>query len=280
MPRPNDRDEILEAFREGREAIDAIGLRRTYVYLRTRVWYTGVAAPWTPSTVLGRGYPVDTVEQVLPTPRVRSVSSHLIASSGGRFQSGDIRVDKITPRAEPATGSKLWPFTASPVQAGEERHVLLLERAGTAWHHREGTDRLLTPAPFNETTAVAHANALRAAYAAHWSDRWAHATADTTAAPGVAATAWASARALANALRAAWVAHRADLVRHHVADPYAVTAAVATDDQTTLVLLHDLHRVFNAHVAHGAFSECEVVEAHADRAFSHEVIVRPTRRTP
>ena len=102
MPQPNDRDDVLEAFREGREAIDEFGLRRTYVYTRTRRWYAGTAGAWTPSGVRGRGYPVDTEVQVLPTPRVRDVSAQFVVASAGRYREGDLRIDKITPKNEPS----------------------------------------------------------------------------------------------------------------------------------------------------------------------------------
>lgn len=283
MPAPNDRDDVLEAFREGREAIDEFGLRRQYVYVRTRRWYTGSAGAWAPSGARGKGYPVDTEVQVLPTPRVRYVSMSFLVASAGRYHEGDLRIDKVTPRNEPGTGIELWQFDQPVTDASSERHVMLVERGGTPWHRREGTDRLLTPGPYNAATAVTCANALRVAFAAHWSDPYAHTAPGSSApAPGVAATDTASAITLAGLLRAAWVSHRADLSLHVEADTYAVSAPApgAGDVQALLVLLHDLLRVFNLHVAHGPVSECEVVESRADRAFTHTVIVRPTRRTP
>jgi hypothetical protein len=279
----NDRDDVLDAFREGRQAIDDFGLRRVEVYLRTRRWCGGASPPWSASTQRGAGYPVDEETRLTPAPRVRDLALALMVSSGGRYQAGDIKVDKITPLGVPGTGVELWPFT-QPTTGGptgnDERHVLLVRRTGTPWHVREGTERLLAPAPLTEAQAVQVANALRAAYPGHWSDVPAHLAADATLAPGVAATGWASALTLANVLRASWSAHRADLALHPVADALPLTAPAASDPQSTLVLLHDLLRVFNAHVAPGPVSECTVVEAHGDRAFSLSLIVRPTRRTP
>lgn len=283
MPAPNDRDDVLEAIREGREAIDEFGLRRTYVYTRTRRWYTGSAGAWAPSGVRGRGFPVDTEVQVLPTPRVRQVSVQYIVASAGRYRDGDIVIDKVTPKNEPTTGTELHLFDRPVADPSTERHVMLVERGGTPWHLREGTARLLTPGPYDVPTAVTCANALRAAYPAHWSDPYAHtAPGDPAAAPGVPATDLVSAITLAGLLRTAWVAHRANVVLHPEADPYPVTAPApgAGDAQALLVLLHDLLRVFNAHVASGRVSECEVLEARADRPFTHTVVVRPTRRTP
>lgn len=275
-----ERDAILEAFREGRQAIDDFGLRRTYVYVRTRRWYTGTTPPWAPSSGAGVGLPVDTTTQILPTPRVRSLSERFIAGSGGRFASGDLRIDKITPRHEPSTGTELWPFTRATTARGEERHVLLVDRDGTPWHLREGGDRVLTPGPFDVATAVACVNALRAAYATHFADTEAHAVADATALPGTDATTQGEAITLANALRAAWGTHRTNLAAHPEADASPVLAPVAATAQSLLELAHDLLRVFNEHVARGEVKECTVVQAHADRAFTLELIVRPTRRTP
>lgn len=282
MPAPNDRDEVLDAFREGRQAIDDFGLRRTLVFTRSRVWYSGTGGAWAPSGARGRGFPVDVEVQALPTPRVRPMSVQYVMASAGRYREGDIVVDKVTPKAEPTTGMELHLFTRPVTDASTERHVVLVERGGTPWHVREGTARLLTSGPYDVPTAVTCANALRAAYAAHWSDAYAHTAADLAPAPGVAATDLATAVTLAGALRAAWVAHRANVALHPEADAYPVTAPApgVGDAQALLVLLHDLLRVFNAHVAPGQVSECEVIEARADRAFSHTVMVRPTRRVP
>lgn len=278
-----DRDDILEAFADGRTAIDELGLRRTLVYLRTRRWYSGTTLPWSASA-LGVGFPVDEELQVLPTPRVRSVNVALVVASAGRFQVGDVKVSKITPRNDTLNvGIELWRFT-KPVAApaSEERHVLLLARGGTEWHVREGSERLLTPGPYNLASAIVCVNALVGAYAAHLGDDEAHTAADDRSLPSATATDLATAIAQANALRAVWVAHRADLELHPAVDPYALAAPTAGsgDGQALLVLLHALVRAFNAHVAPGDVSECVVVEAHDDKAFEHEVVVRPTRRTP
>lgn len=280
MPAPDERDEVLEAFREGRAAIEEFGLRRHRVYTRRRRWYAGTGGIWTPSGARGKGYPVDVETEISPAPKVRDLSVQMMVLSGGRFQMGDIKVDKITPRNEPSTGVELWPFTEATPMRDEERHVMIVERSGTPWHVREGTARLLVSGPYDQASAVVCANALRTAYPLHWSDQYAHAVGDTDPAPGVVATNFATARTLANALRTAWLAHRDDLTQHPAEDAYAVQAPVAADDQGTLVLLHELLRVFNLHVAPGPVSECTVIEAHGDRAFSHSLIVRPTRRTP
>ena len=275
----NLRDEVLDAFAEGRGVAEELGLRRFHTYVRRRTWRSGSSLPWSTSAP-GRGYPCDAEVLLTPAPKVEDVSVRMIASSGGTFQAGDIRLSKITPRREPSTGLELWELTEAPASpAAEERHVVLVGRSGTPWHVYEGTARLLTPGPYDAASAVACANALQEAMAGHLPNTEAHLVADPMV-PGPAATDLASAITLANALRTAWVAHRSSLVVHPAADPYPLTAPAASDGQTLAVLLHDLLRAFNAHVAEGPVRECTVVHASAARAFSHELIVRPTRRTP
>lgn len=280
MPQPNDRDDLILDVADARQIVADMGLRRALVYARSRRWFAGTSPPWAPSTGRGVGFPVDVELPILPTPSVRDLSVRQVLASGGRFQSGDVQIDKIVPRRDPNTGVELAPFTDPTEHPNEERHILLVSKSGTPWHVREGTDRLLVSAPVDEAGAVACANALRAAYPGHWSDAYAHNAASASPAPGTPATDFASALVLANALRAAWVAHRADLGAHPSADLSPVTAAVATTSQTTLVLLHNLLRVFNEHVALGPVSECVMVVVLDRKAFTHELVVRPTRRTP
>lgn len=275
----NDRDEVLEALAEGRAAAEEIGLRRYRAFIRRRTWYAGSGAlPWATSAP-GRGLPSDVEVAITPSPKVDDVDVRLIASSGGTFQTGDLWLRKITPRREPNIGLELWQLREPPASTAEERHIVLVGRSGTPWHVYEGTARLLTPGPYDLPTALACANALQAAMVAHLPNAEAHLTPDAMV-PGPAAVDLTTALALANALRAVWVAHRASLVVHPAADPYPVAAPVATTAESLAILLHGLLRAFNGHVAEGPVSECTVVHAGASKAFSHELIVRPTRRTP
>lgn len=274
----NDRDEVLEALAEGRAAAEEIGLRRFRAFIRRRTWRSGSSLPWAAS-VPGRGLPCDVEVPITPSPKVEDVSVRLLAASGGTFQVGDVRLSKITPRREPTIGLELWQLTEAPASPAEERHVVLVGRSGTPWHVYEGTARLIVSGPYDLPSALVCVNALQGAMVGHLPNTEAHLVADPMV-PGPAATDLSSAITLANALRAAWVAHRASLTVHPAADPYPLTAPAATDGQTLAVLLHDLLRAFNAHVAEGPVSECTVVHASASRAFSHELIVRPTRRTP
>jgi hypothetical protein len=65
------------------------GLRPNSVSVVTRTWASGR---------VGKGTFDDGVPLVLtPTPMVREVSTREVASSGGRFETGDLRVGPITP---------------------------------------------------------------------------------------------------------------------------------------------------------------------------------------
>lgn len=275
----NLRDEVLDAFAEGRGVAEELGLRRFHTYVRRRTWRSGSSLPWSTSAP-GRGYPCDAEVRLTPAPKVEDVSVRMIASSGGTYRDGDLLLTKITPRREPATGVEVQELLQRPAGAGEECHLVLLSRGGTAWHVYEGTDRLLTSGPWDLTTALACVNALRAAYPGHLTNTEAHMAADPAVVPGADAVDLTTALTLANALRAVWVAHRASLTFHPAADPYPLTAATATDGQSLLLLLHDLLRAFNAHVAPGPVTEATLVRLMADRAFELKAVVRATRRTP
>lgn len=280
MPPPTLRDTLLVAMSDARAIVDGLGLRRIAVYTRARRWYSGTAGAWAPAD-RGVGYPVDTEAQVLPTPRVREISGQYLAGSAGRYREGDIRIDKITPRSEPATGAELWQFDAPVVDANLERHIVLVETSGTPHHHHGGTARPMIPGPHNLATGIVAANALRTAMADHWADPYAHtAPGDPSPAPGTVATDSASLVALASALRAAWAAHRAAVPLHPQADVYPLTAPAPVDLQGALVCIHDVLQAMLQHVAPGGVAECTVVEALAERAFTHALVVRPTRRTP
>lgn len=274
-----DRDDVLSAFAEGRSVAEELGLRRFRVYLRRRTWRSGAAAPWAASRP-GVGYPCDVEVLVTPAPKVADVSVRHIASSGGTYRDGDLFLSKITPRREPGTGLELHQILQRAASGAEECHLLLLSRAGTAWHVYEGTERLLATGPHDLPSALACLNALRVAYPGHLTNTEAHLAADAAVVPGANATDLPTAITLANALRAVWVAHRASVVFHPEADPYPVGAPVATTEQELLVLTHELLRVFNLHVAPGPITEATPVRVMADRAFELRVVARPTRRTP
>lgn len=84
------RDKLLPTIDRLRELPDAFGLRRYTVTLRRRRWASGV---------VGRDEKYSWVDvAITPKPRVRLLSTEEVASSGGTFTNGDMRVDKITPK--------------------------------------------------------------------------------------------------------------------------------------------------------------------------------------
>lgn len=83
-----DRDDILPDLDEARAEIAAIGLRRYSVTLRARTWTGGDP---------GIGTAADVDLPLIPAPRTRQLTSAEIANSGGTYEKGDYRVDKITP---------------------------------------------------------------------------------------------------------------------------------------------------------------------------------------
>lgn len=102
----------------------------------------------------------------------------------------------------------------------------------------------------DEASAVALANAIKAAYNLHIADRNFHKVADTTNAVATAnATALASAITLANALKAAYNAHLTQAGVHFTNDTTNATAAAdATDQASVDTLLNELKGDFNAHL--------------------------------
>lgn len=87
------RQNLLPVINNGRKIIDGLGFRTSDVSVVTRLWPSG-----------RRGDPDDSsygdtvLPLVNPRPKVRQVSSREIAGSGGTYQDGDLRVDKLTPK--------------------------------------------------------------------------------------------------------------------------------------------------------------------------------------
>lgn len=282
-----ERDDILEALNEGRSAIDELGLRRFYVSVRRRRWYSGTIAgsvtAWAPGPK-GVGYPVDTETRLLPSPRcVEGTRQH--AGSGGTFVGDTFKLAKITPRREPDIGVEIGDLLLAAETSSDEVHVMVEARSGTPHHVYEGTPRVLAPGPYDAATALPCLNALRAAFVAHvaagpvGTDPGAHLLAGTVATLPPVATDTATALTLANALRTAYIAHRADLTLHVSVDKTPLAALAATDAQTLCVLVHGLLATFNAHVASGPLSECTVLDQ-SGASFQFTLTVGVTRRTP
>ena len=82
------RDQLLPVFDRARAKIAAFGLRQNGLSVVTRTWTGGLGPP---------NSFVDAVLAISPTPRIRDVSMRELVGSGGQYQVGDIRVDRITP---------------------------------------------------------------------------------------------------------------------------------------------------------------------------------------
>lgn len=106
------RDNILPAFDRARTKLDTLGLRRYAVATRRRTWSGGRKG-------LGTATTADT--PLVPTPRVRQLSTREIAASGGKYQQGDFRIDRITPAfakvASPVTRTGTGAGTVTPASA-------------------------------------------------------------------------------------------------------------------------------------------------------------------
>lgn len=128
--------------------------------------------------------------------------------------------------------------------------------------HADASTAVSTANASTEETAVALANALKAAYNTHVASLLSATTGQGAhmgdASAGAVATAnatnEASAITLANAIKAAYNTHRASAVFHNTADSTnAVSSADATDTASLYTLLNEIKTDLNAHFA-GAFA--------------------------
>lgn len=88
-------DILKKVLQKTRGVINNLGLRTNATSVSVRTW-TKDGNPAKPGSS-GATFTDSTVE-LTPPPRVRALRQEDIASSGGRFQSGDLRVDRLTPR--------------------------------------------------------------------------------------------------------------------------------------------------------------------------------------
>lgn len=115
---PTTRDDVLPDLDGARAEVDATGLRRYAVTIRTRTWSGG--AP-------GVGTATNSDLPITPRPRVRDLSAREVASSGGTFSAGDMRLDRITPRyTTPTTGGYTPEQLNPPVSAANQDVVVVL----------------------------------------------------------------------------------------------------------------------------------------------------------
>lgn len=85
------RDSLLPVFESTRELMDNLGLRTNALTIEVRTWPGPPGARGTSATTTA-------TRAITPPPRVRTLSTHDVASSGGRYEDGDLRADKITPK--------------------------------------------------------------------------------------------------------------------------------------------------------------------------------------
>lgn len=111
------RDGILPIIDNARGIIANLGLRRYTATIRRRTW---------PGGRPGSGNAVNTDLVITPTPRVRVVSAREIASSGGTYQEGDYRIDRITPRYTGATSGGYTPEQLKPVITAADEDVVVV----------------------------------------------------------------------------------------------------------------------------------------------------------
>lgn len=91
------RSDILEkVLQNTRPLIESLGLRTNTVALVTRTWTKdgNPARPGSSGATATDSPPVE----LYPTPRVRTLKSQDVASSGGRYQDGDLRADRLSPK--------------------------------------------------------------------------------------------------------------------------------------------------------------------------------------
>jgi len=98
------RDELQPVVDDGRQLAADLGLRPRALIVRSRVWSGGK---------LGSGTATDTDLTISPPPKMREPPARWIADAPGRYEAGDIIVEKISRTYAEAT------FTA-PTVAGHE----------------------------------------------------------------------------------------------------------------------------------------------------------------
>lgn len=123
------RTNLLPVINNGRKIVDGLGFRTSDVSVVTRLWPSGT-----------RGVPSETdyvdstvTPLVNPRPKVRQITSREIASSGGMYEDGDLRVDKLTPKF--AAGGYL-PEEIAPIAPDKGTEILYLVTGPLAGEYR------------------------------------------------------------------------------------------------------------------------------------------------
>jgi hypothetical protein len=122
------RDDLLPVVNGLRDLPGDFGLRRYSVTLVRRTYAERVgdgSIPTAASVTLS------------PAPRVRVVSTREVAESGGTYQDGDLRVDRITPRL--ADGSGGYAPSDLDYESTTDRDEVVIVLTGDDGVSREGT---------------------------------------------------------------------------------------------------------------------------------------------
>ena len=121
----NLRTSLLPVMHAARGIIDDLGFRTSDVVIRTRTWIGARS--------VDGAYNDEELALANPRPRVRTLSTRGIAASGGRYELGDLRIDKLTPYFSGPPAGGYTPAQLDPPVASddvEERYVVSRAFAG------------------------------------------------------------------------------------------------------------------------------------------------------
>jgi hypothetical protein len=109
-------DDINRLLQSTRAILPAMGMRPNAVSRVVRTWTSGkVKVPW--PAVVDVDYEDDTLV-FEPTPKVREISTREIASSGGVYADGDLRIERITPAFPSPSAGGYTPTQIAPTASG------------------------------------------------------------------------------------------------------------------------------------------------------------------
>lgn len=116
--------EIVDCARDLIDDLGGIAQRQYRVIIRRRAWSGGVP---------GQGTATVTDLEILPRPRVRSLSPKEVAESGGTYQDNDFMIDRITPPFTATTSGGYTParLNIRPANRGEDVAIMLIGDEGT-----------------------------------------------------------------------------------------------------------------------------------------------------
>lgn len=124
------RDALLPVFQSTRTLMDTLGLRTNELRIEVRTWS---GPPGGRTSVIAS----TTSVTITPPPRIRTLSTNDVASSGGRYEDGDLRADKITPKF---TGGGYEPEDLRPVVDKNQEVVYVIEGPNGGDYHLVGTE--------------------------------------------------------------------------------------------------------------------------------------------